>query len=123
MARRHGRLKQTISVTAGATNGQTVIGFILPFGCKLDRIDVIQVTAGTGTGTFSLLVEEFTTGTDLTDSLTAVDADSAAETFHGTLNANSVSISGDRLLLATNTTKTGTVSASPVMAFDIYFYM
>ena len=109
---------QTISVTVGSTDGQTLIDLVAPFiGARIDRFSATQKTAGTGTGSFTIVIEE-QDGTDLTNALT-VDPDAAAEVVHGTALGKTTQASATGVHLAVVTAKTGAVTGSPVMLLNV----
>lgn len=111
-----------ISITAGSSDGQTKLDLIAPFaGARVDRFTLTQKTAGTGTGSFTVVLEE-ADGTDLSAALT-VDPDAAADTVLGTALGNGTKVSATGVHLAVATVKTGAVTGSPVMLLNVLWQM
>jgi hypothetical protein len=111
-----------IAITVGATNAQTLIDLTAPqIGARIDSFTLTQKTAGTGTGSFTLLIEE-QGGTDLTNTVT-VAPDAAAEVIHGTAGGLVTAASATGVHLAVKTTKTGTITDSCVMILNILWQM
>ncbi len=124
MARRQRvfQLSNMFSVTVGSTDAQTLIDVTAPWvGARVDAVTVTQKTTGTGTGSFTLVVEE-QGGADLTLPLT-IDPDAAAEVVQGTAYGNGVGASATGVHLAVVTAKTGAVTGSPVMLINVLWQM
>ena len=116
------QLRDSISVTVGSTDAQTLVDLTAPFeGARIDRFSATQKTAGTGTGSFTIIIEE-QGGTDLTAALT-IDPDAVAETVHGVAVGNNVASGATGRHLAVVTVKTGAVTGSPVMLLNILWTM
>jgi hypothetical protein len=110
------------SATVGSSDGQTKIDVTAPWeGARIHSFTATQKTAGTGTGSFTVVIEEVG-GTDLTAALT-IDPDATADVVHGTAMGNGTQVSATGVHLAVATVKTGTVTGSPVLLLNILWQM
>jgi hypothetical protein len=113
---------QTAALTIGSTDGQLKLDLLAPWqGARIDSFTATQKTAGTGTGSFTVVIEE-QDGTDLTNPLT-IDPDAAGEAIHGTALGNGTPVSATGVHLAVATVKTGVVTGSPVLLLNILWQM
>ena len=105
-------------LTVGATDATTtVINIYAPCaGARVIRFFATSHTAGTGTGSFTMILKENVAGTALTDALT-IDPDAAADVTH--VPVKGASRASDAVKLVIDNTKTGTVSNSPVLNVQI----
>lgn len=115
-------MSHTAALTIGSTDGQALLDLTAPYiGARIAKFTATQKTAGTGTGSFTVVIEE-QDGTDLTAALT-IDPDAAAEVVHGTANGNNTGATATGVHLAVVTAKTGVVSGSPVFLLNILWQM
>lgn len=116
------QVNSQLSVTVGSTDQQTLIDLVAPFsGARVGFWSLTQKTAGTGTGSFTIIIEE-QGGADLTPTLT-IDPDAVAETVLGSGTGNGVGASATGVHLAVKTTKSGAVTGSPVMLLNVLWLM
>jgi hypothetical protein len=110
------------TVTCGETDAQTLIDMVAPYaGARIASWSATSKTAGTGTGSFTLLIEE-QGGTDLC-AVQTVDPDATVETVVASGVGNGTAASATGVHLGVKTTKTGTITGSVVLILNVLWQM
>lgn len=119
---RAGGLVTQIEFDGGTATADVALDIVSPTdGALIDEVIFTVKTAGVGTGTYDLLIEELGGSVALTGLLAAADADAAAGTVLGSVAGVGVPVDAKGTQLQVQVTENGTVSTGTKILCSIFW--
>lgn len=107
------------TLSPGVATGTIASTMTSPWeGAKIDKVILCQSVVGVGTGTYDLKLQKAGGSVDVTDTLSAVDADAVIGKEVGVMTGNGTIVDGP---LELDVVENGTVSTTAQISFMVYW--